>query len=225
MADLVYLIRVIQGDALPYPKLTPNAESVTVLTQQMGRTMTVKYSGVEAGAALFVFNLEGTVTGQPAILESAEGMELAYNVTDNELRVLVYNIGPNAIHAGDILSIPVDGKLELMETEIADFNGSAMNVSTRILPTKYELTQNYPNPFNPTTTIALAMPVSGKYNLAIYNIAGQVVNSFSGSADAGIVEIIWDGTDSYGSKVASGVYFYKVTASNFSETKKMILMK
>ncbi|MCP4567820.1 MAG: T9SS type A sorting domain-containing protein [FCB group bacterium] len=224
VADLVYLIRVIQGDAQPYPKLTPNAESITVLTQLMGNAMTVKYNGVEAGAALFVFSLEGTV-GQPTLLAGADGMEIAYSATDSEVRVLIYNIGPNAINTGDILSIPVEGTLELTETEIADFNGSALNVSTRILPTRFELAQNYPNPFNPTTTMMLAMPVAGNYNLAIYNIAGQLIQSFSGHAEASVVEVTWDGTDSYGSKVASGVYFYKFTANNFSETKKMILMK
>jgi hypothetical protein len=224
VADLVYLIRVIQGDAQPYPKLTPNAETVTVLTQLMGEAMTVKYNGVEAGAALFVFSLEGTV-GEPTLLAGASDMEIAYSATDNEVRVLVYNIGPNAINTGDILSIPVEGKLELTETEIADFNGSALNVSTRVLPTRFELAQNYPNPFNPTTTMMLSMPVAGKYNLAIYNIAGQLIQNFSGTSEAGVVEVIWDGTDSYGNKVASGVYFYKFTSRNFSETKKMILMK
>jgi hypothetical protein len=223
VADLVYLIRVIQGDANPYPKPAPS-ETVTVLTQLMGKAMTVKYSGVEAGAALFVFSLEGTI-GQPTLLAGAQDMEIAYSATTNEVRVLVYNIGPNAINTGDILSIPVEGTLELTETEIADFNGSALNVSTRVLPTKFELAQNYPNPFNPTTTMMLSMPVAGKYNLAIYNIAGQLIQNFSGTSEAGVVEVVWDGTDSHGGKVASGVYFYKFTANNFSETKKMILMK
>jgi hypothetical protein len=225
VADLVYLIRVIQGDALPYPKLTPNAETVTVLTQQMGEAMTVKYNGVDAGAALFVFSLEGMVTGEPTLLESADGMEIVYSVTDSEVRVLVYNIGPNAIHAGDIVSIPVEGNLVLEETEIADFNGSAMNVSTRVLPTRYELAQNYPNPFNPSTTINLSLPVAGEFSLTVFNIAGQVVRTFNGTSDAGVVPITWDGMDSHGNSVASGVYFYKVTANSFSETKKMILMK
>ncbi len=88
------------------------------------------------------------------------------------------------------------------------------------LPTSYSLSQNYPNPFNPTTTIEFALPVAGQYNLTIYNITGQVVESFDGSADAGVVSIVWDA-----SRYSSGVYFYKLEAGTFSATRKMVLIK
>lgn len=224
VADLVYLIRVVIGDASPYPKATTAAHDFLVNTQTINNVMTLSYnSSVDAGAALFVFNVNGTV-GAPVV---NNGMDVLYGMSGNQLRVLVYNIGNKSIASGQgvLLTIPVTGTLDLVGTEAADFYGNTMNVSVRALPTTFDLSQNYPNPFNPTTTIKLALPVASDYSLAIYNVAGQMIRAYTGSAGAGVVEVVWDGKDASGNQVASGMYFYKASASNFSATKKMILMK
>jgi hypothetical protein len=110
--------------------------------------------------------------------------------------------------------------------DIRNWNNQKANVSfsvtakTGSLPTAYAVSQNYPNPFNPTTAIELAMPQAGQYRLTIYNVIGQVVEVFEGYADAGYMTFNWDA-----SKQASGVYLYKVTAGEFSATRKMILLK
>jgi len=227
VADLVYVIRVIQGDALPYAKLVPGTD-MNVSSQVMNGQMTVRYtSGINAGAALLVFDISGTV-GDPVLGDGARGMDVKSGINGNEMRVLVYNIGSAAITAGTdnvLLSIPVEGSMTLRSIEVADFFGSAMNVSTRELPSRYDVAQNYPNPFNPTTKIDMALPVAGEFNLAIYNVAGQLVRAYSGSAPAGVKTIEWDGKDASGSQVASGMYFYKATVGSFTATKKMILMK
>ncbi len=227
VADLVYVIRVIQGDALPYAKLVPGTD-MNVSSQVMNGQMTVRYtSGINAGAALMVFDINGTV-GTPVLGDGARGMDVKSGINGNEMRVLVYNIGSASITAGTdnvLLSIPVEGSMTLRTIEVADFFGSAMNVSTRELPSRYDVAQNYPNPFNPTTKIEMALPVAGEFNLAIYNVAGQLVRAYSGSAPAGVKTIEWDGKDASGSQVASGMYFYKATVGNFTATKKMILMK
>jgi hypothetical protein len=224
VADLVYLIRVIQGDASPYAKVKSGVDNFTVKTQLMNNTLTLSYnSTVNAGAALFVFHVNGTV-GAPVVLN---GMDVNYGLSGNELRVLVYNIGEKSIASGEgvLLTIPVTGTMDLVSVDAADFYGNTMNVSVRALPTMFDLSQNYPNPFNPSTTIKLALPVASEYSLAIYNVAGQLIRSYNGSAAAGVVEVVWDGKDASGNQVASGMYFYKASASNFSATKKMILMK
>ncbi|MEE9442615.1 MAG: FlgD immunoglobulin-like domain containing protein [candidate division Zixibacteria bacterium] len=224
VADLVYLVRVIQGDALPYQKPDPNA-SFTVKTQMVGGNMNV---GIEttndAGAALFVFNVTGEI-GQP-ILADGVNMDIAYDVDNGELRILVYNIDdPEAISSGELLTIPANGTIDLREVEAADFNGSTMASSIHVLPSSFALAQNYPNPFNPTTTIMLALPVASEFTLEIYNIAGQSVRTYTGSSEAGVVEIVWDGKDTSGSSVASGIYLYKVKAADYSATRSMILLK
>lgn len=225
VADLVYLIRVVVGDASPYPKPISGSETITLNTQVMDNQMTVRYdASTDAGAALLIFTVNGTV-GQPVV--NVPGMQAVYGLNGSELRVLVYDIGKNKIPAGDntLLTIPVTGSLTLTGAEVADYYGNTMNVATHVLPTKFELAQNRPNPFNPSTTIELALPVASEYAVAIYNIEGQLIRSYSGSSAAGLVQVVWDGKDKAGSQVASGIYFYKAIASNFSATKKMVLMK
>ncbi|MDZ7723834.1 MAG: T9SS type A sorting domain-containing protein [candidate division KSB1 bacterium] len=89
------------------------------------------------------------------------------------------------------------------------------------LPQEYALNQNYPNPFNPSTTIEFALPKSGKVNLVVYDIMGRTVaNLVQDSMEAGHHKITFDA-----SKLTSGVYFYKLSAGDFTETKKFMLLK
>jgi hypothetical protein len=89
------------------------------------------------------------------------------------------------------------------------------------VPAKYNLAQNYPNPFNPTTNIHFSIPQNGNVSLKIYDIIGnEVATYYDGFLKAGIYNAEFDGT-----KLSSGIYFYRLTAGNFSETKKMMLVK
>ncbi len=94
------------------------------------------------------------------------------------------------------------------------------------VPVEFSLEQNYPNPFNPTTTIKYGLKEQVKVSLKIYNILGQVVKTLvSGNQTAGYKQVVWDGTNEFGAKVASGVYIYRIEAGNFVKSQKMILMK
>jgi hypothetical protein len=86
----------------------------------------------------------------------------------------------------------------------------------------------YPNPFNPATTIRYSIASAGRVSLRIYNAAGQLVRTLvdeKQSPAAPGFSVTWDGTDNRGQGVSSGVYFYKLTAKEFSETKKMVFLK
>jgi hypothetical protein len=226
VADLVYLVRVIQGDAPPYVK-DGAAAPLAVRTQLMNQQMTVSYTaGENVGAAFLRFEFDGTI-GDLKLGDGAAGMDVKYGVDGNQLNVLIYNLKSGAIASGDhvMMTIDVKGDMKLTQVDAADYYGSMMDVSTRVLPTEFGLAQNYPNPFNPATTIGLALPVASDYSVAIYNVAGQLIRTYSGYANAGVVSIVWDGKDASGSQVASGMYFYKAQANSFSATKKMLLMK
>ena len=94
------------------------------------------------------------------------------------------------------------------------------------LPTSFEVYQNYPNPFNPTTTIEYTLPTEGNVKLEVYNSIGQLVNVLvKGNQSAGRQRVTWNGKDSFGSSVSSGIYFYRIKTNSFSHVKKMILMK
>ncbi|SYZ72409.1 hypothetical protein TRIP_C20524 [Candidatus Zixiibacteriota bacterium] len=94
------------------------------------------------------------------------------------------------------------------------------------LPATYRLSQNYPNPFNPITTISFALPKPGPVTIEIYNMIGQkVAELINAPLAAGYHVIQWDSRNQTGSPVASGIYFYRLRADNFCDTKKMILLK
>jgi len=94
------------------------------------------------------------------------------------------------------------------------------------VPEKFDLAQNYPNPFNPSTTIEYAMPESGPVTFAVFNALGQKVRFCDvGWNSAGNHQLSWDGRDDRGAPVPSGVYYYRLTAGNLTETRKMVLLK
>jgi hypothetical protein len=212
VADLVYLVRVIVGDAAPYAKTNPDQMATF---HSDGNVVTVE-TPVEIGAALLVFN--GQV--YPTLGEAANGMEIKYGYRDGMTRVLVYSFEQGrAINSGALLNL--SGQGSLVSIEAADYNGYALTTNKNYqLPTAFALSQNYPNPFNPTTTIELSLPTASNWTVTIYNVTGQKVADFSGHSEAGIVPITWNADN-----MPSGLYFYKVQADKFSATKKMVLLK
>jgi|GEM_PF-843421 hypothetical protein len=93
--------------------------------------------------------------------------------------------------------------------------------------TQYRLGQNYPNPFNPSTTIYFELPSRDRVTVEIYDVLGKKVMTLVDSKvyEMGRHTLMWNGTDSRGRAVTSGVYFYKITTPNFTQVKKMVLMK
>ncbi|MEZ4764670.1 MAG: FlgD immunoglobulin-like domain containing protein [Calditrichia bacterium] len=93
-------------------------------------------------------------------------------------------------------------------------------------PETYALFQNYPNPFNPSTTIEFALSSASNVTLEIFNIVGQKVRTLvSDRMIAGGYQAVWDGRDDRGTTVGTGVYIYRLTANDFVQTRKMLLVK
>ena len=94
------------------------------------------------------------------------------------------------------------------------------------LPLTYALSQNYPNPFNPTTSIDYTLPARSRVRLEVFNILGRRVTTLVDTEQpAGAYSLVWNGEDRTGKPVASGVYFYRLTAGDFVSTKKMVFLK
>jgi hypothetical protein len=101
-----------------------------------------------------------------------------------------------------------------------------LNNNDNMLPEKFELYQNYPNPFNPSTTISFALPKSELVKMKIYDILGREIRTLiNKTMQPGIKRIEWDGRDSRGNAVSTGIYFYRLDAGKFSEVKKMLIIK
>jgi serine protease len=94
------------------------------------------------------------------------------------------------------------------------------------LPTDSDLGQNTPNPFNPSTEISFSLDQPGMVRIEVYNIVGQrVATLFDGYRDAGEYSVTWNSVNDQGQQVSSGLYFYKMTTSKKTLTRKMLLLK
>jgi len=202
VGDLVYQIRIVIGDAQAYPKLAPVEANYVV-------DKGVVSVDAEMGAALVV--VEGDIT--PTLLAENMDIKYAYNAEENVTRVLVYSFEGNGF-SGEFLN--ANGNV--VSIELGSYEGAVVKATE--IPANFALNQNYPNPFNPVTTISFNLPVASEYTLTVYNVTGQVVTQFAGEAEAGVVELEWDASTN-----ASGIYFYKLNAGDFSATKKMVLLK
>jgi len=169
VADLVYLVRVIIGDANPYPKPLPQSP---VTINARGGVVTYQ-SPVDIGAALLTFEVNGDV-GTPQLGTGASGMDMKYGREGDQLRVLIYNIGSEMIAAGENGLVTIPGNVELTGAEVASYDGFSVDALVRNLPQTFAV-NNYPNPFNPSTKICLSLPEASRWTVKIYNVAGQVV--------------------------------------------------
>lgn len=164
----------------------------------------------------------------------------SFNTFTNQLEVLA-GLGIAGYEDGDAssakfqqpngLAISVTGDTlyvaETIQRRIRIITGILTDVEEKVnlsLPS-YTLEQNYPNPFNPSTVINYQLQnMNYEFGrLTIFNTLGERVKDFELKNAKGYV--VWNGTDSNGKQVSSGNYFYKMTAPNFSETKKMTLIR
>jgi len=95
------------------------------------------------------------------------------------------------------------------------------------VPKAFALRQNVPNPFNPSTTVYYDVPSGGgNVSLRIYDVSGRLVRTLvNGRKTEGSKSVTWDGTGDRGQSIASGIYFYRMAAPGFTETKKMVLLR
>ncbi len=131
VADFVYLIRIIVGDAIPYDNLVYPPEIAQVFLQNGNISIDAPH---DLGAGLFVFNFTGEL-GVPELMFGARDMDIKYGVDGNELRVLVYNIGQDYIASGysRIFTITHTGDLNLIAAELATYEGTPIQPSIQNL--------------------------------------------------------------------------------------------
>lgn len=160
-----------------------------------------------------------------------------FNIVDNST-IIEFNNSSYYYDTPTIWDVDNDGILECLITRydypnFTNYNLLVYNtgINTSIsnekrTQIKFSLKQNYPNPFNPNTTIEFELEKSSNVSIDIYSINGELVKSIlSNDLSAGTHKINWDGSSDSGTRLSSGVYFYKLTVDNISLTKKMILLK
>jgi len=187
--------------------------------------LTLDGQAVRAGSTINAYSVKDTKVGSFTLKsDGVFGFMPVY--ADNGSETVT------GLNAGDKFYLTVDGK-KSEQTFNWTNNGDRIRVvsltsatGTGTLPSTYSLKQNYPNPFNPSTTLQFTLPASMKARIEVYNILGALVATpYDGMATAGENTVVWDGKDSHGQNVASGVYLYRLVADTYTETRKMMLLK
>lgn len=196
-------------------------------TPTMGPDGTIYYTysdvvdttGAGGDVAKFNFNMRvvysedngATWLGPVSILDDwdSDDIQGAAPYADDKLHVVYRDTSDNLYHLG----VPTQ-TIKDLATDIED------RVQVE-MPESYNLHQNYPNPFNPLTTIRFDLRSAAHVKLTVYNALGQeVAQLVNEKMTAGYKGIVWNATD-----MPSGTYFYKLEAGNYSQTKRMILVK
>ncbi len=133
----------------------------------------------------------------------------------------------------DLYELVIKGKANLKQEstttvflEVREGTGVEDWAENLNVPESFTLFQNHPNPFNPETRISYYLPRSCQVRITIYNVLGRKVKTlFDGQQGPGKQTLLWNGRDDDGVQLSSGIYFYRMQADNFQETKKMSLMK
>ncbi|MHB1050903.1 MAG: FlgD immunoglobulin-like domain containing protein [Bacteroidota bacterium] len=167
--------------------------------------------------------------------ELTKSFMVASNIEDGKVSVAMAN-AEAVSRGGQILTIEAEilqsaenivltaDKIMLNDRSVSKV--TSVGAGQAEVPTTYALQQNFPNPFNPSTTIEFQLPASGFVELKVYDIAGREVTTLvSDVKNAGTHRIQWNAVDDRGMKVSSGVYFYRISAGQFNQIKKMILLK
>jgi hypothetical protein len=194
----------------------------------------VKYSGVvKSGSDIYYTFTEADRPGQftphniinehwaNCLPDGREVCQLTYPVS-NEYPGIVYAGAPLKKDAGENLDL---GGWNLYY-DYHGWVGVEEETGEEKLPAEFSLSNNYPNPFNPETRIGYSVPKACQVKLEVFNILGQRVRMLvDENQTAGKREITWDGKDENRNEVASGVYFYRLRAGDFTQTKKMVLIR
>ena len=133
-----------------------------------------------------------------------------------------YNTDDNGVLLAQVPAGNGNTDIEFSEFYNFDFSITSVNSNSfESTPTEYKLAQNYPNPFNPSTTISFAIPNKANVKLSVYSSLGEKVTELlNENLSAGNHQVSFDA-----SNLSSGLYFYKISAGNFINVKKMMLIK
>ncbi len=204
LEDLVYMTRIIVGDALPLWKLPRSAGDLNIFN----------FDGsirVNSAIGAFYAVFDGAV--EVELGSDAANMQMKSGYYNGQTHVLIYSYEPEQYGLGEVLR--ASGRL--ISAQAATYWGSKYQIN--LVPTEFQI-NNYPNPFNASVVIEMSLPEACQWNISIYNTQGRKVTEFSGNDPAGYKKIVWQPSGE-----ASGVYFYKVQAGRFGATKKMVLLK
>ncbi len=183
----------------------------------------------DAGANVFAEDAAGSIVGYG--LSDGLGQYAISGLPFGSVTVIADQISFTSSSSSVSLS-PVTLSVGSVDLALSPATITSVSAPAALTPSSFALRQNYPNPFNPSTRIVYAVPNAAFVSLKVYNILGQVVATLvEGGVDQGQHQVVWDGRDDAGKAVASGMYFYRLSATPasggkvFQSMKKMLLIR
>jgi len=210
------------GVSAPVAAASPNplVFDSTLVGGSMTLSLNVINPGLEDLAVSDIISGDpGTFNVEPTSFTVEPGSYQAVDVTFTPQSAGVFQESIRIVSndpSNDTLLVNVSGTA-VLTTSAASGDG---------LPVEYAVSPNYPNPFNPSTTIKFQLPQAGHVDLVIYSVLGdEVIRLVSDQIEAGYHEVVWDGKNSSGVPVTSGVYLYRFSAGDYLIVRKMLLLK
>ncbi len=236
LLDITYLINYLyRGGPNPVsgcvvgglPKISPAKLHGYVYTKY---TDTKTFISISSPVDLMGIELEllSSYGKTVEITNKCDGPGLFFSQNEKSIKAgIVDPTGKALIPSGERVILEIDGEVTISHALASDETANAVYLEamnggeSNLLPEQFTLSQNHPNPFNPVTNINFSLSDACNVSLEIYNIMGQKVETLINDLrEAGEYSIEWDG-----SSYASGVYFYRLRAGEFTETRKMTLLK
>ncbi|MEX1140681.1 MAG: FlgD immunoglobulin-like domain containing protein, partial [Bacteroidota bacterium] len=221
------------------PVITGSLE-ITPLGTRLNLTNDVPIKGIQLVIAL---NTSATVNRTDVVFPRARDMQFFVNSSGGEVRLVVYNLQnvPIDTGSGSIVRLPlmladtteIDSVYAIISTADTAFDVAvriSLSAVQNAYPSAFRLYQNYPNPFNAGTNIQFEVPdVQGKFArtlVQVFNLLGEKVKTLArGEHTAGTYRVTWDGTDDHGTRVPTGVYFYRLVSGEYVSAKRMVMIK
>jgi len=177
-----------------------------------------------------MYDAKTLAPGTPVVGD--ETASLAFHADNGELTIIVYSLDARSLQL-DNVTVPfeVTGDVQSLafgDVILAGSNGQtiaadveAISLKSDLVPQGFALGQNYPNPFNPETQIAFSLPHNSKVELSVYNVLGQKIATLVNTEmAAGLHTVTWSAGNA-----PTGVYFYTISAGDYTATKQMVLLK
>jgi hypothetical protein len=186
---------------------------------------TFSFSSIQNGGFL-----NGTLTQVRDIEETTAGLAAVTQnhrvfAGDGVVAEVTFKANRSTSISEDMLSLDML-KLITDDYTVTEFNQSMVTVVSNEEPVAFGLSQNSPNPFNPTTTINFSVADNSHVTIKVYDVLGRHVTTL---VDRGYTpghhQVVWNGTDVGGNLVSNGIYFYRIDAGSFHDTKKMLFLK
>jgi len=196
------------------------------LNQYAGETIEIAFHSDDGGNWATGVAMDDIQLGlTPSWITSSSSGNIGYQETESfEFSIATQGLDNGTYNATVVIEDPYQGIAATLDINLSV--GGVVGIDENTIPYDFALYQNYPNPFNPSTDIRFSLPKSEKVNLIVYDLLGNTVKEIvDDNLKPGIYNYQWSGDNQQGGLVSAGVYFYRLEAGSFVQTKKMILLK